>query len=272
MIGSSKKLLMGAAGVSGGEPTWEFDPDDLVFVYNTRLSSGTTVAVPLKEPVDVSVDWGDGSSEDFTTGGTKSHTYTSDGFYLVQISGSLQGFGNTDVQENLLRCLSFGTLGMTDLDRAFQNCGNLIEVPTALPPNVNRMFNAFNGASVFNGDISGWDVSEISGFGNFFFRAFNFNQDISGWDLSAATDMSGMFREASSFNQDISGWSIYVQDVTNMLRMFMDATSFNQDLSGWVTGLTSQPTQFSLGANATFSNNANGLKPFLADGVTQINT
>jgi hypothetical protein len=36
--------------------------------------------------------------------------------------------------------------------------------------------------------------------------------------------------------------------------------------------MTAQPTLFSSGANATFANNANGLKPFLAGGVTQINT
>ncbi len=54
--------------------------------------------------------------------------------------------------------------------------------------------------------------------------------------------------------------------------MFLGATAFNQDLSGMVTGLTAQPANFSLSANATFADNANGLKPFLSDGVTQINT
>jgi len=39
-----------------------------------------------------------------------------------------------------------------------------------------------------------------------------------------------------------------------------------------VTGLTAQPTNFSTSANATFANNANGLKPYLSGGVTQINT
>jgi hypothetical protein len=57
-----------------------------------------------------------------------------------------------------------------------------------------------------------------------------------------------------------------------MSYMFQSATAFNQDLSVWVTGLTAQPIAFSSGANATFANNANGLKPFLAGGVIQINT
>jgi hypothetical protein len=54
--------------------------------------------------------------------------------------------------------------------------------------------------------------------------------------------------------------------------MFNNATAFNQNLSVWVTGLTAQPSAFSSGANATFANNANGLKPYLSGGVTQINT
>jgi len=54
--------------------------------------------------------------------------------------------------------------------------------------------------------------------------------------------------------------------------MFNSATAFNQDLSGMTTGLATQPTDFSTSANATFRDNANGLKPYLSDGVTQINT
>jgi hypothetical protein len=57
-----------------------------------------------------------------------------------------------------------------------------------------------------------------------------------------------------------------------MGNMFQGATAFNQNLSVWVTGLTAQPTLFSSGANATFANNANALKPYLAGGVIQINT
>ena len=40
-----------------------------------------------------------------------------------------------------------------------------------------------------------------------------FNQDISGWNVSEVTNMSSMFQDASAFNQDISGWDI--SKVTN---------------------------------------------------------
>jgi surface protein len=82
--------------------------------------------------------------------------------------------------------------------------------------------------------------------------------------------MSFMFVRNPSFNQNIGAWN--TSSVTNMANMFNNATAFNQNLSVWVTGLTAQPTNFSLNANATFANNANGLKPYLAGGVIQINT
>lgn len=87
---------------------------------------------------------------------------------------------------------------------------------------------------------------------------------------ASVTNMSYMFYGATSFNQPLGSWD--VSSVTNMSSMFRSATSFNQNLSPWVTGLTAQPTLFSNGANATFANNANLLKPFLSGGVTRINT
>ncbi len=46
----------------------------------------------------------------------------------------------------------------------------------------------------------------------------SFNGDISDWDVSDVTDMSGMFSDADSFNGDISDWD--VSNVTDMSHMF----------------------------------------------------
>ena len=62
--------------------------------FNTTLSSGTTVTLPLYGTVNVPVDWGDSNSEPFTTTGNKDHTYDTDGTYTVSISGSLTQFGS----------------------------------------------------------------------------------------------------------------------------------------------------------------------------------
>jgi len=97
--------------------------------------------------------------------------------------------------------------------------------------NVRTMQEMFQGAS-FNGDISAWDVSSVTNMANMFTRASSFNRDISAWDVSSVRFMISMFSRASSFNRDISAWD--VSSVTNMIQMFFDATSFRQNLSSWI--------------------------------------
>ena len=66
----------------------------------------------------------------------------------------------------------------------------------------------------FNGDISNWDVSNVTSMEYMFFVCKSFNQDISSWDVSNVTNMEGMFCECKSFNKDISTW-----DVSNVKSM-----------------------------------------------------
>ena len=55
--------------------------------------------------------------------------------------------------------------------------------------------------------------------------------NISEWDVSNVTNMSEMFKNAVVFNQPLNNWD--VSNVTNMERMFKNAVVFNQDLSSW---------------------------------------
>ena len=95
----------------------------------------------------------------------------------------------------------------------------------------------FRFTSEFNGDISHWDVSNITSFcgenGGLFETASSFNQDISNWDTSNAVCMGRMFYGASSFNQDIGSWDTL--KVESMQYMFYGASSFNQDIGSWDT-------------------------------------
>ena len=76
----------------------------------------------------------------------------------------------------------------------------------------------FNNNSVFNGDISGWDVSSVTNISAIFSFTDAFNGDISLWDVSSVMNMSQAFQQARAFNRDISAWEPAA--VTNMLNMF----------------------------------------------------
>ena len=73
--------------------------------------------------------------------------------------------------------------------------------------------------SEFDGDISEWDVSNVTNMEEMFCRCkySGKNGDISDWDVSSVTNMAGMF-EDSIFNGDISDWD--VSNVRDMAYMF----------------------------------------------------
>ena len=105
----------------------------------------------------------------------------------------------------------------------------------------------FHSASKFNGDISGWNVSDVTNM-EAVFTANNFNQDLSSWDTSSVTTMKYMFSGNSKFNSDISGWN--VSSVTNMEYVFQSATNFNSNISGWdVSSATTMRSMFEGASN-----------------------
>lgn len=82
--------------------------------------------------------------------------------------------------------------------------------------------------TVFNGDISRWNVSNAVCMHSMFAHAL-FNGDISQWDVSKVTSMHSMFAH-SVFNSDISRWN--VSNVIAMNAMFAESL-FNSDISRW---------------------------------------
>ena len=63
------------------------------------------------------------------------------------------------------------------------------------------------------------DMSEL-------FRSSDFNGDINGWDVSNVTNMYEMFSGATFFNQNLNNWD--VSSVENMRDMFKGAEVFEE--------------------------------------------
>lgn len=208
----------------------------MVLEFNTNLSEGKTITLPLYGTVNATVNWGDGNNNTYTVEGLQEHTYAAEGTYTVSISGSLThfGYGNAGSIPNidkLVRVTSFGNIGLTSLSNAFYGAVNLIELPPQLPSTVGSLESMLRQASDFNFDIGGWDVSNVYSMFNLFRDATSFNQNIGGWDVSNTGDMGYMFSGATAFNQDIGSWN--VSKVYNMFCMFSGAESFNQDIGSW---------------------------------------
>lgn len=97
------------------------------------------------------------------------------------------------------------------------------------------------------GDISGWNVSQITDMSSLFsglgsdIQFFNYN--IENWDVGNVTNMAGMFLYVHNtttptsnvglvyFNQPLNSWN--VSNVTDFSNMFYGCTRFNKNISSW---------------------------------------
>ena len=125
----------------------------------------------------------------------KLHKPTQESSKWLQAQIGIYKVNNTDELKKLIECC-IKTLG--------NKCNlNWIDVS-----NINNMEGVFYN-STFNGNISKWDVSNVTDMSYMFqFQQSKFNQNISKWDVSNVTIMDGMFMMAGKFNQDISKWNI----------------------------------------------------------------
>ena len=150
-----------------------------------------------------SVDWGDGTTTGNTNGitGDISHVYSEAGAYTVSITGEFfgifnRGDGSPEAKENA------GKL------RTIENWGDM---PWK------TMFHAFNGCTrLVIKDDNAPDLSDVKSLAYMFQDATLFNRDLSHWNVSNIQAMQFMFHNATAFNQDLSGWNtenvVYCED------------------------------------------------------------
>ncbi len=117
-----------------------FAQEPMVLVYEID-EANTEIELPLSGTVDVTIDWGDGSTIDtVTTEGLKAHTYSSTGTFTIKINGSLTQYGMfQDAYKGVNKLISigsFGSLNLRSLSGAFYGASKLTSVPTILPSTV----------------------------------------------------------------------------------------------------------------------------------------
>ena len=85
--------------------------------------------------------------------------------------------------------------------------------------------------SVFNGDISEWDTSNVLYMDHMFENNQIFNGDISKWNVSKLVSAYKMFFNASNFNCDLSQWNPC--NLEDGIEMFYGTTNLKCNLGGW---------------------------------------
>ena len=212
------------------------------FIFTVDTSHGSTPALKLNFEVatnspytyNYNVDCdNDGVNE--ATGETGSYicTYPSIGTYQIAISGSypaphLETLKITDINQ-------WGTNSWQDMRAAFQGTSNLTSYTATDSPDLSAVTNlgAMFMFSSFNGDISSWNLINVTDIQSMFLFNTAFNQNIDSWNVSNITRMDSLFAETSAFNQSLNSWQ--VGNVAVMSAMFANASAFNQSLSNWDT-------------------------------------
>ena len=254
-------------------------PDAFITTWDTNLGEGTKVTLGLADAVNAIIFWGDGKFSHVNTAGPHTHEYGKDGIYTVKVTGNVSAYSGWRISdsEKLVSIDSWGDLGFTTLAWAFPGHINLISVPCTTNglESVTNMGGMFWGATSFNHDIGGWDVSNVTIMMSMFGSASSFNQYIGDWNVSNVTNMNGMFNGATMFNQDIENWD--VSNVEFMVGMFGRTEAFNQDIGGWdvskvrfMTNMFGGATAFNQDLGGWDVSNVNVMS-YMFDGATAFN-
>ena len=150
------------------------------FSYEWKNSDGTTISSGTHTSSDGVFKTG------FATAGT----------YTLEITGAFPHFTGYP-KGKLTDVLQWGDIEWKNFSGAFKDWKGAGFSTSDVPnlQNVKNFGEIFRGASNFNGDISSWDVSNITSIAMAFEDAKKFNQDLSSWDVSKIDFFARIFRK-----------------------------------------------------------------------------
>jgi surface protein len=141
----------------------------MIFSLNFN-TVGSSVTLPFSGGTSptFSVDWGDST----TSNNLLTHTYDGSGTYIIQftpLTNSFTTFGSSSwATANYVTAIhTWGNItGLTTLN--YIGGAALTTVPTTLPATVTNMSNMFASTTIFNGNLSRWNVSQVTNMTTFF--------------------------------------------------------------------------------------------------------
>lgn len=227
------------------------EPSSFVTEWNMGEAETLTIGTHPDYLYDFFIDWGDGTVETVATQ-NPSHQYEEAGIYTVAINGEFPAmamqFSDDSSRQSLIDVLKWGDNPWATMEGAFFGCEKLkgfsaVDIPDL--SQVESLAGMFQGARIFNQDISNWDTSNISTMERMFQGAISFNQDIDTWNTESVTTMKAMFRDTESFDQELKNWN--TANVEDISFMFYQAKAFDQNLEKWaISSITTMEDMLSL--------------------------
>jgi len=192
--------------------TWKTD--------NPGTSNNTSITIPTTGTgYSYQVDWeNDGT-----------HNYGVAGIYTIRIRGTFPRiyFFLSGENEKILSVDQWGNGSWTSMKKAFHGCFNLTSAAIDAPDlsNVTSMIGMFQNCSIFNQDISAWDVSNVTNMKNMLsgsaLDCINYDATLMGWAaLNAPARTLGVtgleydLSQAARNQLIASGW-IITNDIYN---------------------------------------------------------
>lgn len=226
----------------------DFTSDKFIIGVNTAItgfSSSNQFKLPLvvSGTYNMTVDWGDGTSDIITTYNQAEtlHTYPADGLYEIRILGTCAGwqFSFTSDRGKLTNIYNYGSLTITT-DQTFYWCFSLTSItaddsPTIATTNLYRTF--YNCLSLTSINLSEWDVSSVTTLEGFFTLCTSLTTiDVSSWDVTSCLDFTSMFNACTTLTTiDLSSWD--VSNATTFTQMFQNCPSLvSANIGGWDVG------------------------------------
>ncbi|HRQ30120.1 MAG TPA: BspA family leucine-rich repeat surface protein [Saprospiraceae bacterium] len=215
-------FVTGLRGQSAFVTTWQTDMPG--------SSCNSCITIPTEGPgYSYNVDWdNDGSFDQSGITGEITHDFGAPGTYTIRIIGSFPRiyFNGMGDAQKLVSIDQWGSGLWTRMEKAFSGCLHM-ECNASDSPNLDFVGSTawmFENCLLFNGDVTGWDVSQVN-------------------------DMTGMFSGAGSFDQNLGNWLLK----SNVLLLnFLDFSgisceNYDNTLMGWYNNPQTPPA-LTLGA------------------------